>query len=352
MKGILIVSVDFAEGIIIEREFPNNIAKEMEINSEVLTEVYQIHSNIGTVPNFEFLPQISTSPKLHVASFYTGKDPAICTGEPNYCIISILDEFELETYFDWDETLQAFAKYILPLNEYLKEESIYQLDNKDKEKLDEEENFSELFQEKLKEIFGQDKFDEIIKSSTKKDEEDKQIIDYLPENHPNQEEHLEIKQEDTKSSIKKSNKKDLFDPNSLEFGEKMIEKIEMLSKQLNYANKRSLDAFLEISEEKAHYIHSQKKVDELTKANRKLEDKITFFENKIFELEEQNQSLVAQLEEQKKILSSKSNITIPEKDESFNIEIARLQAELIKSKKSIKIQSREIINLKKLLDLE
>ncbi|MHA1584329.1 MAG: hypothetical protein ACTSVU_02145 [Promethearchaeota archaeon] len=352
MKGILIVSVDFAEGIIIEREFPNNIAKEMEINSEILTEVYQIHLNIGTVPNFEFLPQISTSPNLHIVSFYTGKNPAICAGEPNYCIISILDEFELETYFDWDETLQAFAKYILPLNEYLKEESKSQLDNKDNEKLDEEENFSELFQEKLKEIFGQVKFDEIIKGSIKEDEEDKQIIEYLPEVHPTQEEHLEIKQEDSKSSIKKLNKKDFFDPNSFKFGEKMIEKIEMLSKQLNYANKRSLDAFLEISEEKAHFMHSQKKVEELTQANRKLVEEITSFENKINELEEQKQFLETQLEEQKKILNSKSNITIPEKDESFNKEIARLQAELIKSKKLIKIQSREIINLKKLLDLD
>jgi hypothetical protein len=108
MKGIFILSFHKKPGAFTDREYPQGITKQCNIDATEQNKVYSLHRMRNTKPNFLFVK----AKGVQIASFYSGFDFKHFLGNPNQCVSIILEPTENPT--KWEPYLRRLTYELLP----------------------------------------------------------------------------------------------------------------------------------------------------------------------------------------------------------------------------------------------
>ncbi|WP_371803481.1 hypothetical protein [Candidatus Lokiarchaeum ossiferum] len=379
MKGIVILSYHKNPGAYVDCEFPKGISSSVELTSIEHNKIYTFNRMKESGPNYVYI----NTKNQQIASFFTGLDPIICTGVPNHCVYLILDR---EDPTKWEAELKQIALELLPLyystnNISDTDEILVNLENQE---------FFEHLQRKFLDLKKMEYSDHLVEKMIAEIDDDYSHPEKIQESEQMDgkmalmelevwrdrveklsQEKTDLTKEIEKLKIKISQLEDKVQTASEYASGESIEKVHKLSTHLEEANQKAKRQLEELTVQK-------KSISQIEINNKKLQEECSSIRSEYEKYQKSTLSTIEAKNEEIRILSQRiqkqdekiSSLTQNDQNESkhpVEVKIGNLaleneikalkyelqikKKEIIETKKINKVQEREVLNLRELLDL-
>lgn len=379
MKGIVILSYHKNPGAYVDCEFPKGISSSVELTTIEHNKIYTFNRMKESGPNYVYI----NTKNQQVASYFTGVDPIICTGVPNHCIYLILDK---EDPTKWEAELKQIALELLPL--YYLSENVngtgdypLHLDNQE---------FFEHLQRKFLDLKKMEYSDHLVEKMMAKIDEDFSNPEEIHESAKMDGKMALMELEVWRDRVEKIalEKSDLIKEmeglkrKNLELEEKVklaseyatgesIQKIQQLSINLEEANLKAKIQLEDLANQKDFLAQTEISNGNLKKDLTEIRSELEKYQESAISTinakNEEIQNLSLQIEKQKEklnelalvsqsaidtpLIQENGKITLENEIKALKFEIQIKKKEVIEAKKTIKVQEKEVINLRELLGL-
>ena len=352
MKGIVVLSYHKKPGAFVDSEFPFRISESLDFSSNDFNKLYNFNRMKDSGPNYIYM-NINNH---QIASYFTGSDPLICTGSPNHCIYLILDQ---EDPTKWEAELKQIALELLPRYYSLVddlssgEEPPSNLDNQ--EILDQMER---KFLDLQKMEYSDHLIDEMI--SKMDDDSSTDVIDgkmavmelevWRERIETISHEKLKLlkENEQLKQKISELEKHDYSSSESV--SEKSIENVQRLSTSLEEANLKASSQLEKLAEQAISFEQTKLNYEKLQIKHKKYE------ESALATIEAKNEEIRLLHKKTRDqtlhpVLHASGTQPLDNEIQALKDELQIQKKEVIEAKKTIKVQEKDVYNLRKMLDL-
>jgi hypothetical protein len=336
MIGFLLLRSTVANQIQTISAAPQALNIEIKMEEANLQKVILQQFDINGATQFQKFVYTSYT----LVGLFTGAKNQNAIGDSNWFLILFLEKADLILENDfWEPILKQWAKELLPIYNYLKESKSKSPDGDDNDNIldsgpSNELNFNDIIKDRVAELRDKikDQHDELREEININFQLESQNYDKISSDETQQDK-LSSKDQSNLNIISRIEKL------TVRFNKTKVHAMDLLEKLINARN----FIIKQATTLKANEKELLEKDNEIDEKNAIIRDQKMIIEDKELLLTEKNEKLAALL------VADENSTNYPSK---FNPDNEEIYQQLLMQKKENKVLQRDIINLKKMLDLE